>query len=90
MENTPKTKASQDKLPPGYHIGVIPPDGTQLSLEMWLMILGLTGLDSDAFVKQLRKDKIPRVKFCGTMVIDATHVRRVIHCGRGEQDRGDD
>lgn len=89
-EDTSKRNPSQAKLPAGLFVGVIPPDGTILSLTIWLMILDLTDLDSEAFVKQLRKDKVPRVKFCGTMLIDSTHIRRIVHCGRGEQERGDD
>lgn len=88
MENTRAGNVCQAKLPAGLFVGVIPPDGTQLSIELWMAILGLADLDQDAFLKQLRKDKIPRVKFCGTTLIDATHIRRVIHCGRGENDRG--
>lgn len=84
-ENTPRQSGSQDfYLPPGLFIGVMPPDGTQLELSLWLKILSIPPEDEDAFVKQLRKDKIPHIKFCGTMTIDATHIRRVVHCGRGE------
>lgn len=84
MENTPRSHGSQYSLPSGFNVGVIPPDGTQLTIDVWLLILGL-GLDEkDAFVKQLNKDKIPHPKFCGVMTVDATHIRRVVHCGRGE------
>lgn len=83
MENMPRQRTSHD-LPHGLTVGQLPPDGTQLTVELWLRILGLQPTEEDSFVKQLRKDKIPHIKFCGTMIIDATHIRRIVHCGRGD------
>jgi len=71
-------------LPDGLSAGVIPPDGTQLALSVWLRILSIAEEDAGAFVKQLNKDRIPHPKFCGTMFIDSTHIRRVINRGRSQ------
>lgn len=68
-----------EKLPPGYYAGVMPPDGIQLAVELWMQILGVDELDRDRFVRRLREAKIARGSLCGSTFIDSTHIRRLFY-----------
>lgn len=73
---------SKRNLPPGLSVGVIPPDGTQLSLSIWMQILEIDETEKDAFRKQLQRDGIEVKPFCRNPFIDSTHFRRVIFAGK--------
>ena len=89
MDNTrsknPSQATSPDSpqftLPPGFFVGVIPPDGTMLILPIWMLILGLDDSEKDAFVKQINRLNIPKQAFCKQVVIDASHIRKLIAAG---------
>jgi hypothetical protein len=86
MEDTRSLNGNQaNLLPNGFFVGVIPPDGTQLSKVLWMRILGIDEtVDSESFDRTLRRDGIIREKFVGVEFIDACHIRRIIAFGRGE------
>ena len=72
-------------LPPGLYPGVIPPDGTQLSLKHWLMILEIDDDHSENFLKQLRVDGFRPKRFCRNPFIPASVIRRQIENGNVEE-----
>jgi hypothetical protein len=73
------TVTSQNtSLPPGLYPGIIPPDGTQLILEHWLVILKLTSDDQDGLLKVLGRNKNPFRRILGNAWIDASGIRRYI------------
>lgn len=85
MKNTSESNGSQGNspnlLPPGIHVGVIPPDGTVLSEDIWLRVLGATEEDRIAFRKSLRRHSVPSVTILGMRLIDATGIRRMANQG---------
>lgn len=83
MDNAHEQAGSQAKLPPGFFKGVMPPDGVQLAIELWMHILGVDPVDQDRFVRRIRDAKIARGSLCGSTFIDSTHIRKLFSSGKG-------
>ena len=87
MEDTRSLNGNQaNSLPNGFFVGVIPPDGTVFSTEILLKILNGIADDEIALLAQFRRKNIPYVRLIGTTLVDATHIRRMVHVGGKESD----
>jgi hypothetical protein len=83
VEDTRSLNSSQaNSLPDGFFVGVIPPDGTVFSTEILLIILKGIADDETALLTQFRRKNIPYTRLIGTTLVDATHIRRLVHLGK--------